>query len=352
MKSYFCLTAIVLLSVVSCKRVTTDNISTLALNDKIKDTAEALIPERIDFDFPLSALGIYVWNDSIAVVRNSHMDRKHKFLELYNLRSGEFLKSFVDMGNGPGEMLVAKFFYQNDTVLMQDVMKRHITVIPLDSALSGSFKPEFKDTDIRSQVIWPYHSGLLALNPYCFVNEDAGVYNNGARFIISDSNYVYKETKEYEFDTYNSVLASFFISYPNGRIAVYNSIEPEIELYDTDLRLIKKIRGPELTSNIRYNIMSDGDVLTIGAPTSYYCECYDDNYFYLTFVGRFIEDDETIFDIDRSYIFKFDWDGNFVDSYYVDHFVSSMSLSEDGQSMYIFGVNRDGENVFYRARLT
>lgn len=152
MKSYFCLTAIVLLSVVSCKRVTTDNISTLALNNKIKDTAEALIPERIDFDFPLSALGIYVWNDSIAVVRNSHMDRKHKFLELYNLRSGEFLKSFVDMGNGPGEMLVAKFFYQNDTVLMQDVMKRHITVIPLDSALSGSFKPEFKDTDIRSQV--------------------------------------------------------------------------------------------------------------------------------------------------------------------------------------------------------
>ena len=337
---------------VSCKRVTTDNISTLVLNDKIKDTAEALIPERIDFDFPLSALGIYVWNDSIAVVRNSHMDRKHKFLELYNLRSGEFLKSFVDMGNGPGEMLVAKFFYQNDTVLMQDVMKRHITVIPLDSALSGSFKPEFKDTDIRSQVIWPYHSGLLALNPYCFVNEDARVYNNGARFIISDSNYVYKETNEYEFDTYNSVLASFFISYPNGRIAVYNSIEPEIELYDTDLRLIKKIRGPELTSNIRYNIMSDGDVLTIGAPTSYYCECYDDNYFYLTFVGRFIEDDETIFDIDRSYIFKFDWDGNFVDSYYVDHFVSSMSLSEDGQSMYIFGVNRDGENVFYRARLT
>ena len=163
---------------------------------------------------------------------------------------------------------------------------------------------------------------------------------------------MYKETNEYEFDTYNSVLASFFISYPNGRIAVYNSIEPEIELYDTDLRLIKKIRGPELTSNIRYNIMSDGEVLTIGAPTSYYCECYDDNYFYLTFVGRFIEDDETIFDIDRSYIFKFDWDGNFVDSYYVDHFVSSMSLSEDGQSMYIFGVNRDGENVFYRARLT
>ena len=351
MKSYFCLTAIVLLSVISCKRQTTDNISTLVLNDKIKDTAEALIPERIDFDFPLSALGIYVWNDSIAVVRNSHMDRKHKFLELYNLRSGEFLRGFVDMGNGPGEMLVAKFFYQNDTVLMQDVMKRHITVIPLDSALSGTFKPEFKDTDIRSQVIWPYHGGLLALNPYCFVNKATGVYNNGDRFIISDSNYVYKETEEYEFDTYNAVLATFFISYPNGRIAVYNSIEPEIELYDTELRLIKKIRGPELPSDIRYSIMSDGDVLTHGVPTSYYCECYDDTYFYLTFVGRFIDSDETIFTVDRSYIFKFDWDGNFVDSYYVDHFVSSMSLSSDGQSMYIFGLNPDGENVFYKARL-
>ena len=352
MKTYFCITAAVLLSVVSCKRQTTDNISTLVLNDKIKDTAEALIPERIDFDFPVSALGIYVWNDSIVVVRNSHMDRKHKFLELYNLRSGELLRDYVNVGNGPGEMLVAKFFYQNDTVLMQDVMKRHITVIPLDSALSGSFKPEFKDTDIRSQVIWPYHSGLLALNPYCFVNEDAGVYNNGARFIISDSNYVYKETNEYEYDTYNAVLTSFLISWSNNRIAVYNAIEPEIEIYDTDTKPIRKIRGPELSSKIRYSIMSDGDVLTKGDPNSYYCDCSDDNYFYLAFIGEFINMEETIFDVDRSYIFKFDWDGNFVDSYYVDHFVSSMSLSEDGQSMYIFGVNRDGENVFYRARLT
>ena len=332
----------------SCKRECVNNVLTLTLDNKVKDTAEALIPKKIDFDFPMSALGIYVWNDSIAVVRNSHMDRKHKFLELYNLRSGEFLRGFVDMGNGPGEMLVAKFFYQNDTVLMQDVMKRHITVIPLDSALSGSFKPEFKDTDIRSQVIWPYHSGLLALNPYCFVNEDAGVYNNGERFIISDSNYVYKETKEYEFDTYNAVLTTFFISYPNGRIAVYNSIEPEIELYDTELRLTNKIRGPELPSDIRYSIMSDGDVLTKGDPNSYYCECYDDNYFYLAFIGRFIETNETIFDVDRSYIFKFDWDGNFIDSYYIDHYVKSMSLSNDGRYIYAFGTDREGENVFYK----
>ncbi len=353
MKSLYTLISVlfILSSLTSCIKVKDDNSQNTVLDHKILDTAVLLIPEKVDFEVPISAYGVYVWQDSIILVCNSHLDKRHKFLEVYDLHTSRFLRDYIHIGNGPDEMLAVAANYQNDTILLQDVMKRTITVIPVDSAISDTFIPMVIPFDIYSQQMWPYKGKMLALNPNCFIDERIGVHNDGLRFIISDSNFVYKENEEYLHNTYNAVLASFIISYKNNRIVVYNSNEPEIEIYDTNLNLIKKIHGPELPHEITYGMLKNGNVLTEGDPASYMYSCFDSKYFYLSYIGDFLEMNETVFNVGYSYILKFDWDGNPVDSYYIDLSVLSMSLSEDGQSMYLFGIDKDGYNVLYKTAL-
>lgn len=57
--------------------------------------------------------------------------------------------------------------------------------------------------------------------------------------------------------------------------------------------------------------------------------------------GKTLEDTDT-------YILKFDWDGNFIDSYYIGYYVKSMSLSNDGRFLYTFGSDNNGNDIFYK----
>ena len=342
------------LLVLSCGRQgaeVSDSVPTTTLSSQIKDTAKLLIPEY-EFDFPVSALQIVVWKDSIAVI--NHMNsRNNIFLDFRTLYSCKIIKSLIHAGNGPEEMLGLIFDCQNDTVLARDYMRDNIAIIPIDSAvLNPDYRVRLKKAEINTQYLWPFKGGLLAINPYCFKNDELGIDNNGFRFIQADSSCAYKEEKEYKYRTFNVTCMRFIISHDNDRIAVYNSSESEIEIYDTELNLLRIIKGPEMPHKIRYYVHNNSITYYGEVPQAYSWACHDNNHFYLAYNGDFTSGNEkTIYDL-STWIFKFDWDGNFVDSYYVDHFVSSMSLSSDGQSMYIFGVNRDGENVFYRARLT
>jgi hypothetical protein len=42
-----------------------------------------------------------------------------------------------------------------------------------------------------------------------------------------------------------------------------------------------------------------------------------------------------------SWVFKFDWDGNFTDSYYLGQYVSTISLSADGKSFYATAISQE-----------
>ena len=354
MKTYRYLIIFALLLVLSCGRQEAeaiDSVPVTTLSSQVTDTAKLLIPER-EFDIPISAVQAVVWKDSVAIIRNGK-SRDNMFLEFRTLYDNKLIKSLIHAGNGPDEMLSINFDCQNDTILARDVMRNNIGIFPIDSALfNPDYKTQLKKAEINTQYLWPFRSGLLAINPYCFKNDVLGVNNDGFRFIQADSNYTYKETTEYKYQTYNVTCMRFIISYNNNRIVVYHSDDSKIELYDTELKLLKIIEGPEMPHHTKYYLNNNTVTYYKEAPQAYSWACHGSDYFYLAYNGDFTSgNDKTIYDL-NTWIFKFDWDGNLVDSYYVDHFVSSMSLSSDGQSMYIFGLNPDGENIFYKARLT
>lgn len=320
------------------------------LDDNIKDTAAVLLQESVNFNVPISTADLYIWNDSIAIVRNMVVSDTW-FLELYDLRDNRLLRHFLRHGNGPGEMLEINFIFNNDTIVIEDFQKDNITAIPVHKAVNDdTFKPNLRPISVWSQYKLPFKGKLLALNPYRFINKDYGINNDGPRFIVSDSNYVYKEKKHYEYNTFNVSYSSFFISFANDRIVYVCKSEPVLELYDTSLNLIKEILGPEMQSRQKYKIEENGNVCFLNTiPYAYSSFCYNDDYFYVCYNGDYLsyknDFDSSLL---KSWIFKFDWDGNFIDSYYIDHYVKSMSLSNDGRYIYAFGTDREGGNVFYK----
>lgn len=339
---------------VSCKTRTMDDAYDIILNDKVKDTATVLTAGNVNFIPPVSAIAVHIYDDSIAVVHNTNKaHRKH--VELYNIHDNTLIKELIAQGNGPGEMVSALSRYNNDTLVIWDFMKCNIATIPIKSAVSDTaYNPTLRSFSLTPKCMWPYKGRLMAINPNCFRYDKLGINNDGPRLIISDSNYVYKESRKYDIQTVNAVYTDFFISWKNNRIIVFDTSEPRIEIFDTNLNLQKTIYGPELPDEIRYSTYENFGTYVAAegkSPESYHTFCTDEDFFYLAYNGDFFSRDKTMYDL-STWIFKFDWDGNFVDSYYVDHFIHSMSLSGDGQSMYIFGVNRDGENVFYKTRLT
>ena len=103
----------------------------------------------------------------------------------------------------------------------------------------------------------------------------------------------------------------------------------------------------------KYLIEDNGDVVFLNTiPAAYTSFCYDESCFYVSYNGALLSYKNNF---DRSllktWIMKFDWDGNFIDSYYIDYYIESMSLSKDSRYIYVFGTDSTGENVFYKYQL-
>lgn len=347
--SYISMIMAVALSV-SCSEQSTGNVPVMTLDHTVKDTANTLISEDLNFNIPISAQEIYICEDSIAVVCNKNSTW---FLELYNLNENRLIKHLLRHGNGPGEMLDVNFYFNNDTIGIEDFQKDRIAIIPIhDAVYNDSYNPELRTLSLQSQYKLPFKGRLIALNPYCFINKEYGIDNNGPRFIITDSNYVYEDSSSYEYDTFNVSYSTFFISHINDRIVFVNTYKPELEIYDLRLNPLREILGPEMPSQ-KYLIEDDGDVVFLNTiPAAYSSFCHDESYFYVSYNGALLSYKNNF---DRSllktWIMKFDWDGNFIDSYYIDYYIESMSLSKDSRYIYVFGTDSTGENVFYKYQL-
>lgn len=337
-----------LISAVSCRQGTAD-IPDIVLSPEILDSAQALFPEKIGFNPAISAKQVFVWNDSIFVVLNDKSSGR-RFIELYS-SDNNIIRDYFIRGRGPGEMLDASAFYSNDTLLVEDIFQNSIAVIPLPQAISDyDFKPELSKYSIQSQFMWPYRNALLAVNPNRFICKEYGINNDGQRFIISDNSLSYKETEKYKFTTFNVTYSSFIISYRNNRILYYSATTPEIEIYDLDRNLLRTIYGPPMSQDIKYYIDDFNDVSFLSnIPYAYRKSCHNSDFVFLCYIGDFLRPENNYDESDfSSYILQFDWDGNFIDSYYIDHYIKSMSLSRDGRYIYAFGTDHDGESVFYK----
>lgn len=288
----------------------------------------------------------FVYRDSILVVVNKPSEAV-PFIEIRNLTDNKPIGNYIPLGKGPGEMLQVFAYLNGNTLQLNDLVRKQIARINLDSLLqdpTGYSIPTFAKYQVfafgKAQLAdgrWVFE------NPYAFKHEKSGIVNDVPRLFVGDETTKMEDFGEYKYETSNVSQGMLFTNQAKNRL-VYASLNfPIIEFYDGQTSLLKTIIGPDNFENQKFDISQGGVIYHATIPYSYLAYCFDNDHLYLMYVGEMINFDEKSEKDLRSWIFRFDWDGNFVDSYYCPSHISALSVSSDGKAFY--ATIRDQDNM-------
>lgn len=325
----------------------------VTLPQSVKENATQLKDTQIfSSDEHIAAKNFFVHNDSVLVVLNKPV-KDHCFIELFSLSSEENYGQFVHYGNGPKEMLNVQAHFSNGKLVLHDFAKHQITSFDVDSALfdkSYSYRnPIWFNRNAGSPfVTFLNDDTLIMLNPYYFENRDLKISNGEGRFIVGSSPRqftLYSEGSR-KYYSFNVEQGCIIVNSANNRIIFASDGYPRIEIYDCHLNPLKMITGPDKL-DIKYHIDGNEIIYSKRIPYAYRYFAEADDGFYLKYHGAFFTGNES-FQVMDSWLFKFDWDGNILESYHCDKYLSTFSLSSVPGIFYGDGYDSDGNRVLYK----
>ena len=304
-------------------------------------------------DSLIYAKEFFVYRDSILIALNNKTEKAH-FVEFYRLSDMRPIAQLYQLGNGHDEMLIANAYISKNKLIVNDFIKDMIAVVDIDSLLADH---TYSAPAVRLQVessfnAIPYKGRFLLTNPYSFVDKKAGIVQEAPRFVVTNEKNSYEEKNTYQYCTRNVINGFIIANEQKNRIVYASGDQSFIEIYDMDLNLLRTITGP-IDLPTQYVILNEEGgmqnevVFKGGAPYTYLNYCMDDDYFYLTYVGDISKKGQKTQDLNCR-IFKFDWDGNFIDSYPVHNYVRSISKSRKDDAFYVTILSKEGLPVLIK----
>lgn len=290
-----------------------------------------------------------VYRDSILIVLNKP-NNEVKMVEFYNLKTGVKISDYISFGNGNGEMLNSLSHLRGNSYEVDDFIKKNIVSINIDSVLHNpNYKiPMFSPYTTSSQFITFFKDdSFININRYCFQNKELGIKNSQDRFIVEKQGEKMIDDKKYNnvCDAFNVTQGFLIINEKQDRVLFFSGSLAEIEVYNMNLSHIKKIVGPDRIEPI-YALEENSVYYRQFIPLGYVEYCTDGQDIFVLYVGCGSLDE---FEKPKgTYIFKMDWDGNLVKSYFVDKQLSTISKSSDENVFYAGGLQGDGLNVVYK----
>lgn len=323
------------------------------LPSDVKERTTALEATKvIDADEIISAKQLFVYKDSVLVVVNKP---KHDgwFLGLYNLYTKSLLGRFVRNGNGPKEMLNVMAHVNKNKLILHDFVKRQIVSFDLDSAILDKAYSYGTPVSFCKNAGSPFvtffdKSRLIMLNPYYLENDKLGISNGEPRFLVNDigSQAVLLRSGGRKPRSYN-IEQGFIIPDKSHNKVIYAScFYPEIEMYDYELKPLKKITGPD-DLKIDYSVSGNDVVFSKVVPYAYQSYAMVSDGFYLLYIGGYYTARTKYKDM-QSWIFKFDWDGNYIKSYHFDQYLESLSVTSDEETFYGQGFDENGNVTLWK----
>lgn len=269
------------------------------------------------------------------------------FLKFYSLNSYQFLFKFGKIGRGPSEYM-APGIYRNGPNEFILVEKLRYSLFNVDSILANQdYVP------VRCNV----HFGFSSVNHAGFINDSLLIYS----CLVSD--YQFSVTNIYSENTVN------YSNYPNrikdhrindfiSNTKVYHSQKqlrpghkdkmiiaykyfPIIDFVTVDSLQTKRIEFPENPNVHKIKILDKLNAV-IEDPIVFYPEIYPTaRYAYLLYYGT---RQQQVFDrVQYPEVHQLDWEGNFVQRYRLDQYVSQFCIDENRQTIYAIGVNPANE---------
>ena len=325
---------------------------TIHVGVNIKENSVKLNAEIIkaSYDF-IYAKNFFVYEDSIMIVLNKPSNYVN-FIEFYNIKMGKIINRFITRGNGPGEMLNTLAHIRKNNLYIHDFMANQIVSINIDSVLSF---PDYKiekpirfSNNVGSPFVTFYKNDQLIMNcPFYFYDKKMGIDNNAPRFIVTDSKEeISLSLSAHIYYTYNVSQGLIVPNQEKNRLIYASCFLPEIEVYDMELNPIKRIIGPD---KLKPSYRIDGNQIVFNkiVPYSYTGYYFDKEHLYFSYVGDYFHGDMELKDL-KSWILKYDWDGNFIESFDLPEYINGLSKSVEENVFYGRGFDSDGTVVLWR----
>lgn len=313
-----------------CRCAWAENVDTVVLSDAVKSDAVHLAP--VETEFYTGFTGENSADFLMLVLNGSHLisinlgepGKKEKILNIYEPGKDRPVYSALDYGKDDSEYLGVMPFLCGSTLYLTDIDKGKLIVMDLSKVIASKrYRPEVMDSHIDANAIIPYKGRLLCLSPLWTDRSDVS-----DKFMLStDDCQDYAgdaDVTETQFVARGSLLANSDVT----RIFFFDEEYSVAELYDGDLNLLRRIVGPD---------GMDGGILEPMAPAySMLTQCACADAAFVSYIG-----DGTP-DMSGSYIFKFDWNGNLLETYVTDDMVYNMSVSPDGKTLYAYVMDAGG----------
>lgn len=344
------------LQFISCTTQTNDySCEKVILSDSCINNSKQIVAEEFvsACDLPLAAKHCFAYNDSIIIVVNSKLCERD-FVQVLNVNTKEIVASCLSKGNGKNEILVANALLYDNTLVVNDYIKSQFALINLDSLINHGnvYSPKVIKRKFGSMpTIVPFKTDYIVENPYCLTSEKYGIKQgleyNIPRFIKIDNLENGDYNQDFDYYTRNVAVDGQIIVNPKTNYVMYASLtKSRMELYDDGLKLLKVVDGPILFED-SYTISSEEKdapkevCFSDGVPYAYVSHYNSGKFVYLNYLGITMGINSNPMEM-KSYILKFDWDGNLLDCYKTGRLLDSFTVNDLTSTMYATTYDSDG----------
>lgn len=249
-----------------------------------------------------------VWEDSLLLVKHKR-DSSRRALSIYNMNS-HIVERSVDYGNGDNCVLSLSFSPSPHGVLLYDIVKRQMSLMTPE-AFTGDETISFQQTDIFTQVaVAGTNHRVLYLNPASLEGKK--------RLLLSDENFKAASVKKEPCDNFN-VVNGFILLKPDGACTCFvDKHSGDIEFYDEELRLFKKIHlASALVPEYYIHKTRNGAMRSFlnSVPFSFVAYSFNSNAIALLFDPFYLlPDDKYVYMEPHASALLLSWDGEIVES--------------------------------------
>ena len=327
-----------LVILISCSSEKASSVEVVEIPESIKSDAIELSAKIVPFAEPhLYVYKYFVYNDSLLLVCNMSSSEE-KAIKVYTYPELEFISDFMPFGRGPGELLSAGFSMSGGDLIVNDPNIRYNFIIPIDSLLNKDYTPLYNNHGIQAKSLAEYSKDSFVGNsPYYFNDDEKGIGNDAERLVLlSKTNKLSKEDIFGKHKYYaGNVSYGSLIANQDKKVIVYAGESfPDIEIYDYELNLKKIVRAP---GEFEYSYSVEAKNNWVYLNHNIYCFSdlfYTDDYFYASYIGSYDKGNDVPQGDYESLIFKFDWDGNLIETYKYDKRIFTFTVSTDGNTFH------------------
>ena len=339
------------LYVYGCSTKTGDVIDIRLLKPVSEYPVLEISTELLDIKDPIPLAPDNIWVEDTLIITKTRIN--NGFLRLYSLNSGELVKSYGSIGQGPGEYLYPQVFKNaKGEYIISDRLK--FGVVHIDQMLSQeNYKAE----------IYPVEKGLTATNFISMLSDNNQIiFNSG-----SDENQLcFMRLDDMKIEPYNrypavqGVKVNNFIANTNVfRSSMYRhgdfifaayTLYPIVDIISVHTKEVKRSMHPLLQS-VNMITMIDHLNAVIDNRFMYNLASYATNEgFYTLYYGDSEENIEN-FNTTPEILKYDDYTGDLLVRYKLNNIVYNFCIDDSGENGYFLSLDKNFNTIFLKSPL-